>query len=157
MFLINFFRSDVLYLNIYFKQNESIYQFEARRHHHNTTIACFAQNKDFTVSDSSLIHVLYAPDFIYGASNSQVEIEVLHGSNHELNCESKENGEGKVHWTFVPKTPETEEIINIDVNSKVMELKNMNSSREGLYTCTVENPVGSATRSFKVIDVSNRK
>lgn len=145
----------VLFMFLPILQNEKIYKFEATKYHHNRAISCIVQNEDFEVSNSCSISVLYAPDFTQGVGGGSIKTNILHGSNFGLNCESNENPEGKVKWTLKPQRSDM--IVDLDVKTKVLELKRMNSSKEGVYTCVVENRVGKAEKSFRVLDVSNRE
>lgn len=125
-----------------------MYEFVARRELHNQKITCQVQNKEFLVSNSSLIQVQYPPSFIDGRESKSLKI--LHGDNIELQCKTDANPAAVSSWFFT--ATDSSEKQNLQNRKEVLIIESMNESKQGSYECFVENSYGKVNRNFEVIE-----
>lgn len=96
-----------------------------------------------------MITVEYPPEFLYGTNGSIPIKYVKHGAYATLNCNSRENEEGKIKWFYMEDRKAKKK--ELDIRTKVFQLNDMRQNLAGLYECIVENSVGFSTKTFQVL------
>lgn len=125
----------------------------ATRDHNNKTITCEVQSGDFLLTNSSLVLVQYPPKFV--DERESIKLKVTHGDDFMLNCQTFENPEGSVTWFYTANGSKLRK--NIQNNHRILQIDQMDESKQGEYECFVENTIGRVSRSFKVADYPKRK
>jgi Immunoglobulin I-set domain len=92
--------------------------------------------------------VEYKPEFFLGTNRQTIKKKVKHGTDFELNCDSHENLNGTVKWTYSVDGKKNKR--QLDNDAKILSLHKMNSSMDGIYECVISNSVGSSSKFFAV-------
>lgn len=104
----------------------------------------------FDVSSSSLITVVFAPEFTYKHNGSKIERFVKKGSEFTLWCESRENPAATVQWFYTDNEKDLSTFKLTEDKGTSLTRKSMSSSMQGMYKCVVANTVGFAFKHITV-------
>lgn len=104
----------------------------------------------FDVSSSSLVTVIFAPEFTYKHNGSKIERFIKKGSEFTIKCESRENPVATVQWFYTDNEKDLSTFKLADDIGTSLTRTNMASSMQGIYKCVVENKVGFAFKHIAV-------